>query len=241
MNRLMQHPRRHRNQSKKGNILIHLNLPQVNFGGKKNWVYVLSFLCVLAVLFSIENISQRQTVAKEEQVQVVEEAPPPLAVIKIPLKTVPVPPDESVPPLPSKETPPSQPVFGLPEEATSKSSDMVVTTGNTLMKPADPVVQKAPPPLPSVPIKIDHQPQTLNKVMPEYPEWAEEQGVTAKVVLLVTIDCSGRVQDFAIQSSGGQDFDKNAIKAVKATKFQPLVKGGISYAAQFLFTYDFRL
>jgi TonB family protein len=118
---------------------------------------------------------------------------------------------------------------------------MAVATGNTLMKPADSLVQKAPPPLPAVPVQLDRQPAILHQVVPEYPAWAEEQGVMAVVKLLVTIDAKGQVQNVDIVSSGGNDFARNAIKAVKATMFQPLVRDGVALPARFLFTYRFFL
>jgi TonB family protein len=109
------------------------------------------------------------------------------------------------------------------------------------MKPADSIVQKAPPPLPSGPVQLDKQPVILNQVIPEYPAWAEEQGITATIKLLVTIDGKGQVQSVVLASSEDNDFSRNAIKAAKATRFQPLVKDGVALSARFLFTFQFVL
>ena len=205
MIRLMPHPRRVRNLSAGGAQFIHLYRPPEYPFGREHWITAIGFLCVLAVVVAFGNKVLRKTFSRDEQVQVIEVTPPPPPVIiRKPPQVIPVPPDpdQPHPPPKVKETPPP-PVFGLPEEATVKTGDLAVATGNTLMKPADPVVQKAPPPLPSLPIDLDHQPMVLNTVVPEYPEWAEDQGVTAHVVLLVTIDATGRVSDLAVQRSGG--------------------------------------
>ena len=93
----------------------------------------------------------------------------------------------------------------------------------------------------SVPIRLNKQPIMLNRVVPEYPEWAEEAGVTATVQLEVTIDAQGEVQSVTVVKAGGSDFTRNAIKAVKATMFQPYIKNGVAVPSQFLFTYNFVL
>jgi protein TonB len=129
----------------------------------------------------------------------------------------------------------------MPEEATHEAGDVTVATGNTLMKSADSLAQKAPPPLPAAPVRLDKQPAALNQVVPDYPEWAEQQGVQSQVRLSVTIDPEGRVTEIQVLASGGRDFDANASKAARATRFQPLIQGGKALAARFEITYDFAL
>jgi len=221
---------------------IHLNAPPENGFKKENLFLAVCFLCSIALVLQLGSRALRSVETEDDQVQIVQVAPPPPPIIqpiKVRPKPVPSEPDEPSPPPQPKDEPP--PVFGLSEDATDKAGDMAVATGNTLMKPADSVVQKAPPPLPAVPVQLDKQPAILNNVTPEYPAWAEEQGVTATVKLLVTIDARGQVQNVDIVSSGGNDFARNAIKAVKATRFQPLVKDGVALPARFLFTYRFIL
>ncbi len=90
-------------------------------------------------------------------------------------------------------------------------------------------------------MSLDHQPAALNQVVPEYPAWAEEQEVQAQVQLSVVIDEEGRVQNVEVQRSGGKDFDESALKAARATLFQPLVKDGQALPARFVITYEFTL
>jgi protein TonB len=179
----------------------------------------------------------------EDEVQIVQVAPPPLPPVIQPIRLQPKPvlPDPDQKPPPPSNAPPPPPVFGIAEDATNKAGDMAVATGNTLMKPADAIVQKAPPPLPSGPIMLDKQPAILHQVLPEYPSWAEEQGITATVKLQVTIDAGGQVQNVVVVSSEGEEFARNAVKAVKASRFQAPEKDGVMLPAQFLFTYRFVL
>ena len=118
---------------------------------------------------------------------------------------------------------------------------MLVHTGNKKIKQADSVVQRPSLPISTVPKLFDKQPAALNQVIPEYPAWAEEQGVTGTVQLLVIIDAKGQVESVSIVRSSGNDFARNAIKAVRATRFQPFVMDGVALPAQFLFTYNYVL
>ena len=225
---------------------IHLNLPPKSVFRKANLVWAMGFLCTIALILQMGSRALRSVETEDDQVQIVQEAPPPpppaiIEPVKLQPKLALPDPDQPVPPPPPKEAPLQPPVFGLSEDATSNAGDMAIATGNTLMRPADSIVQKAPPPLPTVPVQLDKQPAILNQVIPEYPGWAEEQGVTATVKLQVTIDPEGKVQSVALVSSDENDFARNAVKAVKATRFQPLVKNGVALPAQFLFTYRFVL
>ena len=220
---------------------IHLNAPPVNSFKKANLISALGFIGIVALTLQIGSRVLRPQ-SGEDEIQIVSVAPPPPpASVQLKLQPKPImpDPDEQPQPLPPKDVPP--PVFGMPDDATNKGGDLAVATGNTLIKAADSVVQKAPPPLPSVPVELDREPAVLKQVVPEYPGWAEEQGVTATVKLQVVIDPQGRVQNVAPLSPGDNDFIRNAVKAVKATRFQPLVKDGVALAARFVFTFQYVL
>jgi protein TonB len=221
---------------------LHLNAPPAVSFKKGNLLLALGFLGTAALFANLGSHILRVAQSPEDEVQIVQVAPPVPVAEPLPVRPRPVPPDPDHTPQPVKpnEAPPP-PVFGIPDDATSKQGDMAVATGNTLMKPADPVVQQAPPPLPGAPVELDREPAIVHQVIPEYPAWAEEQGVTATVKLQVTIDPQGNVQNIALVSADGNDFAHNAIKAVKATRFQPLVKDGVAQAARFMFTFRFVL
>lgn len=167
--------------------------------------------------------------------------PPPEEIKEPPKPPPPPPPDPDVKPPPAPPEEPVKPVFGMEEDALSEGGDMSVATGNTLMKKADTVVEKAPPPLPPAPILINQYPAFVKAVPPVYPGWAEEQGVEASVVLTVTIDEGGRVMDSKVKKGAGRDFDRNALDAIRKTVFQPYIKDGRKLPAVFDFTFEYRL
>ncbi|MDB5048319.1 MAG: TonB-dependent receptor [Fibrobacteres bacterium] len=245
MNKTMPKPRRPRRLTGSGPGGIRLNPPPESRFGKANLLLALGFIGVVGLASHFGGKALAKPASQDEELRLVDEAPPPppdpIAVPEPPKPPPPPPPDPDQTPPPPKAEPPPAAVFGVPEEATDKAGDLSVATGNTLMKPADSLVQKAQPPLPAAPVRLDRQPAALNQVVPEYPGWAQEQGIQAEVRLSVTIDPQGKVTDVAIAASGGKEFDANAIKAAKATRFQPLVRNGAALPALFEITYEFTL
>jgi periplasmic protein TonB len=129
----------------------------------------------------------------------------------------------------------------LQEEALAGKGDMAVATGNTLMKAPDSVVEKPSAPLPPAPVQLDREPEMMVQMDPVYPSWAEEQGITAKVIIMVTIDAQGKVTDSKVTTSGGKDFDNSALAALGKCRFKPLILGGRATPARFSFLIDFQL
>jgi protein TonB len=127
------------------------------------------------------------------------------------------------------------------KDAAEGKGDLAVATGNTLLKKADSLVKPAPPPAAPRPLRLDQEPEALEKVVPEYPAWAEEQGVTSRVLVMVTIDAEGKVVDARIGKSGGKDFDAAALKAARSTRYKPYVEGGKPLPAEFAVAYEFVL
>lgn len=178
----------------------------------------------------------------EEIVHLYEEIPPPTKVEEI--KSQPILPPQ-VPAQANKEPErtiePPKPVFGLEEDALAGKGDLAVATGNTLMKAPDTVVEKPSAPIPPAPVQLDREPEMMVQMDPVYPSWAEEQGITAQVIIMVTIDAEGKVTDADVKSSGGKDFDNSALAALSKCRFKPLVRGGRATPARFSFLIDFQL
>lgn len=63
------------------------------------------------------------------------------------------------------------------------------------------------------------------QVTPEYPAWAQAQGISASVVLEFTVDPSGVVKNSIVvrRTSGYPKLDETAVQALRQWKFAPLV------------------
>jgi TonB family protein len=69
--------------------------------------------------------------------------------------------------------------------------------------------------------------QLVSYRLPTYPEWAKSEGVEATVKLYFVVLPNGRVKENILiqKTSGFQDFDQNAIKALQTWRFEPLTGG----------------
>lgn len=154
-----------------------------------------------------------------------------------------IPPPDPAPPPPKLEPPPEPPPpqFGMDDDALSETGDLAVATGNTIMKEADSVVAPAPPPLPPSPVMVDQAPRILSGTSPVYPGRAQDKGLEATVVALITIDTLGRVTQVQIEKSGGHEFDDAVLKSARATLFQPPIRNGRKISARFRAPFEFKL
>jgi len=79
-------------------------------------------------------------------------------------------------------------------------------------------------------------------VMPEYPEWAKRDAVEATVTVRFVVRPDGSIKEnvFVQKTAGFEDFDFNAVSAIKAWRFAPLAAGrtGEQWGA---ITFRFRL
>ncbi len=216
-----------------------LHLPPHPSPGGRDLLLALGALGAAAGIFLAGGRISGRLLPDEEGLQVIVEAPPPPKEIKDPPKPIPPAPREKAVPPPLNQPPPPQ--FGLEKEATEGNGDMAVATGNTLMQKADTVVKPAPPPPPPEPMLLDQEAVPLEKILPKYPEWAEEQGVTSRVLVMVTIDAQGKVMDARIQKSGGKDFDSAALEAARITRYKPYVEKGRPIPVKFVVPYEFVL
>ena len=67
----------------------------------------------------------------------------------------------------------------------------------------------------------------IKQVPPEYPAWAQAQGLEASVVLEFTVDPMGLVKNTIVvrRTSGYPKLDDTAIEALRKWKFAPLADG----------------
>lgn len=66
--------------------------------------------------------------------------------------------------------------------------------------------------------------RVITHVMPAYPEWATTQAVEATVTLYLRVAPDGRVRPNVMieKTAGYEDFDRNAVAAIRQWRFEPL-------------------
>ena len=230
-------PRRVPREEEPKTLILHM--PETKRPESRDLSLTVGLLFLAGIAFYLAAQIPAPAKPVEETLEVQEDPPSKALEIKDPPKPPQPPPERTPPPQARIEAPP--PVFGLQENEASETGDMISATGNTLAAKADSLVHTAPPPLSAVPFELDHPPGFLRQVMAEYPEWAQSQGVEAVVLVWVTIDAEGRVTEVAVKRGAGKDFDSEALKAARASLFQPLVRNGAKVPSRFVVTYDFKL
>ncbi len=100
-----------------------------------------------------------------------------------------------------------------------------------LLSPLLPAPSVAPPPAPeeTTPRKIGGSvlPPTLKfQVEPKYPKPLLGRPKPSHVVLGLIVDPQGLPTKIHVVTTGGSDFDKNAIKAVEQYRFGPATENG---------------
>jgi TonB family protein len=84
-------------------------------------------------------------------------------------------------------------------------------------------------------------PTLLTKVEPEYPDSARAEKLQGTTVLAVTIGTDGIPGDIRVARSLQQDFDANAIVAVRQWRFRPAIREGAPVAVNAQVEINFRL
>jgi len=85
--------------------------------------------------------------------------------------------------------------------------------------------------------------QIVRQVTPEYPAWAQAQGVEASVVLEFTVDAAGSVKTNVVvrRTTGYPKLDESAIRALRQWKFAPLPAGQENKEEVGLITFNYSL
>lgn len=138
----------------------------------------------------------------------------------------------------AEDPPAPDPSFGLDDAVAT--GELAVAAGGTLAREPDPVVRVPDPP--AGPFAVEAVPASVRPVVPIYPPRAEERGLEARVVALVTTDTLGNAIDVRIEASGGREFDQSVRRAIFATRFVlPRDTQGRARSVAFRMPYDFRL
>ncbi|MBX3226753.1 MAG: TonB-dependent receptor [Labilithrix sp.] len=86
---------------------------------------------------------------------------------------------------------------------------------------------------------ITKMPRLVRFVEAEYPPSKKAAGITASVVLTITIEATGNVTAVAVASSAGPDFDAAAVAAAQRFQFEPAEVDGKPAPAKITYRYDF--
>lgn len=82
--------------------------------------------------------------------------------------------------------------------------------------------------------------KVLKYATPRYPEWAKREAVEGSVRLHFVVLADGRIKENVMvqKTSGYEDFDRNAIAALKTWQFEPLNQAGEQWGE---ITFNYRL
>ncbi|MDB5215422.1 MAG: TonB family protein / TonB-dependent receptor, partial [Myxococcaceae bacterium] len=102
-----------------------------------------------------------------------------------------------------------------------------------------PARQPAPAP-PAAPV-LTKAPKLTRFVEADYPEAEKAKGRAAVVVLRLTLDAAGNVQDAIVTESAGAAFDAAAVAAARRFVFEPAEVDGKPSPIRILYRYEFTL
>ena len=86
-----------------------------------------------------------------------------------------------------------------------------------------------------------HERAPLNTVAPAYPEVARRDRIEGDVQVCFNVDREGRPYRIAVRSSTNRVFEKPAIRAIRASRYQPVPKDREVPAIKTCRTFRFRL
>ena len=132
------------------------------------------------------------------------------------------PPDAPPPPPPKLATPP--PPFIPPPEINiqvpiTQVAPTITTVTTTPPPPGPPPVVVAPTPAPQPAVRRDYK--ALQRVEPQFPRQALQQGLTGRVVAHVVVAPNGSVTDVKIISSTNRLFDREVVRALSQWRYNP--------------------
>jgi protein TonB len=101
--------------------------------------------------------------------------------------------------------------------------------------------QRAATAIPSKGEKLE-KPRRLELKEPAYPATLRAQGIEGEVLVTVSIDALGVVQQAAVlRGSGHAEFDAAALSAARAERFAPATRDGTPVPFTLSYTYRFRI
>ncbi len=168
------------------------------------------------------------------------EPPPPAAQDEPPLPpdadapALPEPPPEDVPRLDAPERAEESPQQRAEEPAAEKRTEEAQKKSEP---ESAPVPQAAPRQA-----RVDAPPRPKKAIKPEYPKGARQRGEEGDVVLEISVDERGVVDDVKVVGpSGFRELNEAAVKAVRSARFTPARSGKLNVRSKARLTLTFRL
>lgn len=85
-------------------------------------------------------------------------------------------------------------------------------------------------------------PKVLDDVMPVYPEWALDQGGTARVEVNFVVGFDSLARDFRfVGDKSGPSFDSAVAVSLRASRYLPATRAGIPVEARMRRIYNFEM
>jgi protein TonB len=228
----------------------------------RNWIGIAFLISIVLHAFALPILSKFRALEPQDQqvekvsiskkIKVVAPTPPP----PTPTPPPPTPPPKLTPPPKTSTTPPKQPRLKVDVPKTvSKSNDANasterrydVTSGSKEGVPSGtessgPVAPTAGPatPAPRACANPHVDAAATNKVEPDYPEIAKEQGAVGTTTVRVTLGPSGAVTGAVVyKSSGNPSLDSSAVRAAKASSYKPEIDNCQPIGGDYLFVATF--
>lgn len=75
--------------------------------------------------------------------------------------------------------------------------------------------------------EVDVHPRALDEIAPDYPDKADKQKLSGKVIVQLKLEADGRVVDVdVIEATPPDVFEQTTVEAFRAARFSPAFKGG---------------
>jgi protein TonB len=154
------------------------------------------------------------------------------------IEVVDIPPEIEIPPPPEEI---SRPEVAVEVEASEEASEEETIAPTFLDAENLPPAPPPPPPEPEMFFAFDTYPQVIERATPRYPELARKAEVEGTVLVMVTIDESGRVISAWVAQSAAEILNEAAIEAAYKFKFTPAKQRDVPVKATISIPFRFSL
>jgi protein TonB len=158
--------------------------------------------------------------------------------VDIKIEVIEIPPTEQI----QRPPPPSRPSIPVEAEDDEMLDDVTIEETEVVFEARE----EAPPPPPEEDdevyefFAVSEKPQLVNKAVPDYPDLARKAQIEGKVVVTVTIDKKGNVENANIFKSVPM-LDEAAVAAAMQCKFKPAKQRDKFVKVKMNIPFDFKL